>query len=802
MSNVRSTERFSTSTVRYAAPFLLVLTSLLVRLTFQRWLGVSVPYLHFFPSVMIAAWFGGLGPGVVATLLSAAVAVYFFLAPHSFMAVSRADAITVPVFVALGIVISWLFESVRRSENAQRNAAFTADQRARELEAIFEAMPDGVYVGTADGIKRVNAAGLRVLGAPSLEELNVGSHARGEKFALRRAATGEPIAGESLPFSRALRGEVVVEEIIARRADTGEDVFIRTSAAPILDNDRVVGAVAVNADVTEQRRAAERLRETSAALSRVSRRLEEVVADVPGVVWEAWGQPDAASQRIDFVSNHIETMLGYMPAQWTSTPNFWLTIVHPDDKERAGREALAIFNGGVGGRQEFRWVSRDGRVMWVEAHSSVILDEQRRPVGMRGVTLDITGRKQLEQERAALLQRERQARADAVAADRLKDDFLATLSHELRTPLNAILGYSRMLRSGVVDQDRQARALEIVERNATALSVMVADVLDVSRIVAGKMRLNVQLIDLPMVVEEAIATIRPAADAKGVRLQTVMDTEAGPVMGDGDRLQQVMWNLVSNAVRFTHRDGLVQVRMLRIDSHVEIVISDTGAGIASEFLPHVFERFRQADSRLSREYGGLGLGLAISRELIELHGGTLRCESDGLGKGATFFVKLPRSIPSPATGLDMTNERWSVEPREPATTDMDLKGLHVLVVDDDPDALTMMREILEAAGATVISADSGRAALTALDERTPDAIVSDLGMPGMDGFELLAQLRQSANESRRNIPVAALTAYARSDDRIRCLKSGFQMHLSKPIDPGELVATVAALASRVDTTPG
>jgi CheY-like chemotaxis protein len=316
--------------------------------------------------------------------------------------------------------------------------------------------------------------------------------------------------------------------------------------------------------------------------------------------------------------------------------------------------------------------------------------------------------------------------------------FSATLSHELRTPLNAILGYSRMLRSGVVDRDRQARALEIVERNATALSRMVADVLDVSRIVAGKMRLNVQLIDLPMVVEEAIATIRPAADAKGVRLQTVMDTEAGPVLGDGDRLQQVIWNLVSNAVRFTPRDGLVQVRMLWIDSHVEIVISDTGAGIASEFLPHVFERFRQADSRLSREHGGLGLGLAISRELIELHGGTIRCASDGLGKGATFFVKLPRSVPSPATGFDMTNQRWSVKPREPATTDMDLKGLHVLVVDDDPDALTMMREILEAAGATVISADSGRAALTALDERTPDAIVSDLGMPGMDGFELLA----------------------------------------------------------------
>jgi PAS domain S-box-containing protein len=800
MSNTRSTQRVWTSTVRYAAAFLIVSTSLLVRFAFQRWLGASVPYLHFFPAVMIAAWFGGLGPGISATLLSAATAIYFALRPHGFITLNRADVLTVPVFVAIGMVISWLFESVRKSEAALRTAALMADQRAHELEAIFEAMPDGVYVGTPERITRVNAAGLRVLGVRSLEDLDVGSHERGQKFALRSAATGERLEGERLPFSRALRGEAVVEEVIARRPDTGQDVFIRTSAAPIVDDRQVVGAVAVNSDVTEQRRAAQRLEETTAALTAVSRRLEEVVADVPGVVWEAWGRPDASSQRIDYVSNYIETMLGYAPVEWTSTPNFWLTIVHPDDKERAGREAFAIFNGGVGGRQEFRWVARDGRVVWVEGHSTVILDERRQPIGMRGVTLDITGRRQLEQERAALLQREQNARADAVAANRLKDDFLATLSHELRTPLNAILGYSRMLRSGVVERERQARALEIVERNASALSRMVADVLDVSRIVAGKVQLNVQLIDLPVVVQEAIATIRPAAEAKGVRLQTVMDPEAGPVQGDGDRLQQVIWNLLSNAVRFTSRHGLVQVRLHRVDSNLEIVVSDTGSGIAPEFMPHVFERFRQADSRLSREYGGLGLGLAISRELVELHGGTIRAESDGLGKGATFSVMLPGSIPSSDT-LDIAHHRRHAEPPEPATMDKDLTGVEILVVDDDPDALTLMREILEAAGATVISADSGRAALGALDERVPHAIVSDLGMPGMDGFELLAQLRQSPMESRRNLPAAALTAYARSEDRTRSLKSGFQIYLSKPIDPRELITAVAVLASKVDTKP-
>jgi signal transduction histidine kinase len=614
MSNTRSTQRPWTSVIRYAAPFVIIFTSLVVRFAFQRWLGVSVPYLHFFPAVMIAAWFGGLGPGIVTTLLATATALYFSLRPHSFITLGRADAITLPAFVVIGVVISWLFESARRSEAAYRDAALTAGQRARELEAIFEAMPDGVYVGTPERITRVNAAGLRVLGVGSLEDLSGGSHERGDKFALRSATTGERIAGDHLPFSRALRGEAVVEEVIARRADTLEDVFIRTSAAPIVDNDRVVGAVVVNADVTEQRRAARRLEETSAALSAVSRRSKRSLPMCPA--WcEAWGQPDVATQRIDFDPATSDGKTG----QWRP-----LFCYAPDDATQASTCASSRCSAG---RQEFRWMRKDGRALWVEGHSSVILDEQRRPVGMRGVTLDITARKQLEEERAALLEREQQARADAVAANRLKDDFLATLSHELRTPLNAILGYSRMLRSGVVDRERQGRALEIVERNATALSRMVADVLDVSRIVAGKVRLNVQPIDLRIAIEEAIATIRPAADAKGVRLQTVMDAPTGPVLGDADRLQQVIWNLLSNAVRFTPRGGHVQLRLESVESSVQIIVSDDGRGIDASFLPHVFERFRQSDSRFSREYGGLGLGLAIVRDLVELHGGTIRAES-------------------------------------------------------------------------------------------------------------------------------------------------------------------------------
>jgi CheY-like chemotaxis protein len=280
-----------------------------------------------------------------------------------------------------------------------------------------------------------------------------------------------------------------------------------------------------------------------------------------------------------------------------------------------------------------------------------------------------------------------------------------------------------------------------------------------------------------------------------VRIQTVIDSHAGPIAGDADRLQQVIWNLLSNAVRFTPRNGRVQVRLARVDSHVEIVVTDSGAGIAADFLPHVFERFRQADSRFSRSYGGLGLGLAISRDLVELHGGTIHADSEGTGKGATFRVVLPLMAVLQDAQAEPVREHPRAERSIPQPKDVSLAGLLVLVVDDDEDAVTMMREVLEAAGATVSSAAAAAAALNVLSHSEVNALVTDLGMPEMDGFALLAEVRKSPIASIRNVPAAALTAYARSEDRIRTLSSGFQMHLAKPIDPSELVAAVAALAN-------
>jgi PAS domain S-box-containing protein len=661
--------RPSTLFTRYSTAVLIVAAFLLVRLALQSVLGESVPYLQFFPAIMLAAWLGGLGPGLAATGLAAALADFFFLKPiYSFAIGSTADTVSLPLFASIGVAMTLVIDSLRRAEAGQRVSADLANARSRELAEAAE------------------------------------------------------------------------------------------------------------------------------AISTTRQRLAEVVANVPGVVWEAWGSPDRASQRIDFVSEYAKTMVGYDPQEWTSTPNFWLTIVHPDDRARAAAEAAQVFASRGRGRSEFRWVHRDGRVIWVEAHSQVVLDDAGEPIGMRGVTLDISDRKQLEHERAELLEREQAARADAVAANRLKDDFLATLSHELRTPLNSILGYTRMLRRGMFDAARQAHALEVVERNASTLTQMVEDVLDVSRIVAGKIRLNVQRVDLERAIEEAIATVKPAADARGVALQPVLDGHAGPVAGDPERLQQVVWNLVSNAVKFTPRGGRVQVRLERVESHVEIVVSDTGVGIAPEFLPHVFERFRQADSRFSREYGGLGLGLAITRELVHAHGGTIRAASDGEGKGATFRVKLPLMILH--DDLSLEGRREHASPLHAAGPDAALDGVRVLVVDDEPDATALMQQVLESAGASVTIAQSGADALAQVATELPHVLLTDIGMPEMDGFQLLAELRQSSDPAVRTLPAGALTAYARSEDRIRALKSGFQMHLAKPIDPAELVAAVSALAKR------
>ena len=409
--------------------------------------------------------------------------------------------------------------------------------------------------------------------------------------------------------------------------------------------------------------------------------------------------------------------------------------------------------------------------------------------------------------RAALAISNAQLYRDAQESSRLKDEFLATMSHELRTPMTAILGWANLLLKRSLDEVSTEQALETIERNARSQVRLIEDLMDVSRIVTGKLRLDVRPVALDEVIRAAADAVRPAADAKNIRLQVLLDPQAGPVSGDPDRLQQVLWNLLSNALKFTPKGGRIQVRLERINSHVEITVSDTGQGIDAEFLPHVFDRFRQADSSNTRKVGGLGLGLTIVRQLVELHGGTVQAASSGEGQGATFTVSLPITVVHKSKTVRTTDRRAGdpadedrVHPRVGGHVAFDcpptLAGLKVLVVDDEIDARELIIAVLKQCEAIVTAVSSVNEALAAIDSMRPDVLISDIGMPDEDGYSLIKKVRALPPQSGGRIPAVALTAYARAEDRIKALAWGFQMHAPKPIDPVELATIVASLAER------
>ncbi|HEX2255009.1 MAG TPA: hybrid sensor histidine kinase/response regulator [Thermoanaerobaculia bacterium] len=410
-------------------------------------------------------------------------------------------------------------------------------------------------------------------------------------------------------------------------------------------------------------------------------------------------------------------------------------------------------------------------------------------------------RRRAEAEREALLAAERAARQEAEEANRLKDEFLATVSHELRTPLNAISGWANLLAMPELGAEKRQRGVETIRRNARALSQLVDDLLDVSRVVSGRMRLEVRPVDPAAVVEAAADSVAPAAEARQIRLDVVADPDTGLVSGDHARLQQVMWNLLSNAVKFTPRGGRVRAEVARVGSQAEITVTDSGEGIDPEFLPHVFDAFRQRDSSITRVHQGLGLGLAIVRRLVEAHGGTVSAESPGRGAGATFRVRLPlRVLAGPAALEPVARRRARTgDPgrprRDEQVAEERLDGVTVLVVEDDPDAREMLFSLFESRGARVLAASSAREARELLGQRPVQVIVSDIQMPGEDGYSFLRRLRASDGAGAA-VPAVALTAHGRSEDRLEALRAGFQMHVAKPVEPTELVAVVASLARR------
>ena len=524
--------------------------------------------------------------------------------------------------------------------------------------------------------------------------------------------------------------------------------------------------------------------------------------------------------RMDLVLEGADVGLWYCPLpfgrlEWDQRvkQHFWLapedevTIdtfyerLHPEDRDRVRGEIEKAITNHTPFETEYRTVSAaSGAEKWIRAVGRAFCDDAGTPVGFDGLTIDVTTKKAADAERDELLASERAARTHAERTSRMKDEFLATLSHELRTPLNAILGWSQILSgNGAPAAEDLREGLEVIERNARVQTQLIEDLLDMSRIISGKVRLNVQPVDAAAVIDAAVASVLPAADAKGIRIQKVLDPLAGPVMGDPARLQQIVWNLLSNAIKFTPKEGRVQVVLKLASSNLEIIVSDTGAGIKPEFLPHVFERFRQADASTTRRHGGLGLGLAIVKHLTEMHGGTVRVASPGEGAGATFTVHLPLAIVHQHEAEardDEQHPRVSISgmPQEcpPA-----LEGARVLVVDDEKDSRALAKRILEECDAIVETASSAEEGLAAIAQHVPDVLISDIGMPGTDGYQFIRSVRALGTGNGGALPAIALTAFARSEDRRRAMLAGFDMHISKPVEAAELIAVVARLARRV-----
>lgn len=639
-------------------------------------------------------------------------------------------------------------------------------ERAREhaqaeLEAIFDGFPEAVLVGDRAGIRRANSQAAEFFGVGSAESL---LRPLPELFAtteVRRGDTGEPLPFEASPFAQALDGKAVRRELIVRNTETGEDRCLYASAAPI----RTGGAVVTHVDITRRKRVEKELMQLARVLGETRdfvgiANLDGMPTFINAAALQLMGFADlAAAQRIHFteyfVERHRARVRDEVVPIATST-GYWegeLAFVH----QQTGEEIpvwCAIFP---------------------------LRDSADTITGLATITRDLRPQKQADIERAALLEAERAARGQAERASLLMDQFLATVSHELRTPLTAILGWTQMLRSGTLAPEKHDRALATVERNAHMQAQLVEDLLDVSRIITGKLAMQMEPTDLAAAVGAAVDTVRPTAQAKRVEVEVEIDAASTMVHGDNARLQQVVWNLLSNAVKFTPSGGRVSLRVTREGDMLQVRIADTGIGIAPEFLPHIFDRFRQADGGSARRRGGLGLGLSIVHHVVEAHGGTVYAESAGTDQGSTFTVRIPsararslRTVPAPAS------------------SQVSLRGMKILVVDDEEDTREFVRNLLEQSAASVTVAASAADAFAAIQRECPDLLLSDVGMPDEDGYSLIRRVRALPGECGGRLPAVALTAYARTEDRTRAMLAGFQNHVPKPVVPGELLAVLAS----------
>jgi PAS domain S-box-containing protein len=600
-------------------------------------------------------------------------------------------------------------------------------------------------------------------------------------------------ADEIFPFLRDASGESCLSSALAGSealsemhpyGPSGSGVFA-CRYSPLRDeNSNVAGGIAVVSDISARRQAED-------AAHTAYRQLSFHVESSPLAVIE-WD----SDFRVSRWSQSAERLFGWKAEEVIGKHvNEWRFVFAEDvdavalvtNRQREGVE--------VHGVQRNRNYTREGSILFCEWYNSVLHDDRGHLVSVLSLVLDVTARAKAEEERAALLIRERDARKHAEEADRLKDEFLATRSHELRTPLTSILGWASMIRNGEVEGSNATRAIETIERNARSQARLIDDLLDVSRIITGNLRLDLHPLNLAPIVEAAVDALRPTADVKGIQLRT--DSLSGEclVKGDSNRLRQVIWNLLSNAIKFTQRGGVVALNLKCVGSTVRLSVADTCEGISPEFLPHVFERFRQAEASISRKQGGLGLGLAVVRHLVELHGGSISAESAGLGHGSVFTVELPLAEErrDPARAEERKRE---VERRSSRRDAVRLDGVHVLLVEDDDDSRKLIGTMLKRYGARVTSTKSAAEALNVFTDDVPDLLISDIGMPDQDGYELIQKLRAMPADKGGLTPAIALTGYASRKDRERALSAGYHQHLAKPIEQTEMIAAIAALVGR------
>jgi len=882
--------------LRYLAAAALSLVAALIQWSFRPFFS-PIPFFLFFIVVFISSMAMGMGPGIVAAVLSTILS----------SALMHTDPVHLTFFGIASIALAWFSSSLQR-----RKLEKTQDEQEL-LTSIANVAPAIVWITDADkNCTYVNDQWLRFSGRTREQELGTGWL--------------DEMHADDIPrcmplFETAFAARQPVEIEYRQRRHDGAYRLMLSRGVPRFDQaGNFSGYIGVAFDINDLRSAERETVRLASQVEHERQRLAGLVSNVPGVVWEAWGEPDRGSQRINFISDHVTRMLGYSVEEWLSTPNFWLSIVHPDDREQAARNAHEHFRDGGASTNTFRWIAKDGRAIWCEAHSTIVHDADGKPIGMRGVTLDISARKHAEdalafaarasevlsssldyeetlravaalalpdladwctvtlldengvrrrvaavhsnpdknslaarlldkpsridapphvveliasnkpfvltmdeetivgtavdEEHAALIRelgtgsvlvapiqsRDRilgtisfasvnparygaqdvelasmLARRVALAIDNAqlyrsaldaaaaKDEFLATISHELRTPMTATLGWVRMLMLGPLDEETTTSALKAIESATLAQAKLIDDILDVSSIVIGKFRLESAAVDLRGVVEKAAEALRPALMAKSITVSVDSTRWSGFVQGDGNRLQQVVWNLISNAAKFGRKNGRVDITVEREGDRARVVVQDDGAGIEPSFLPHVFDRFRQAEGGLTRTHGGLGLGLAIVQHLVDLHGGSVRAESEGLGKGAKFTIELPAIATADEPEV-------SEKPAPSGKQHPDLRMKQILLVDADAESLEEIAKMLKKCGARVTTARSATEAILALNAHH-DVVVTDMSMAVTDGVTLVHQLRQA----NRKLPAIAL---------------------QKPVDSAALTSEIATALGR------